>query len=367
MRALPLSRRHFLASTLAGLTSAAGLATSACGPQHSSSPSSSSSGPTGNRSEGDTSSQIAGKLLYVADADIWLWERGSARRLTRDRISRQPVWSSDGKRIAHVKIDVSSSELWVMDGDSANARPLTTNYSTVLTRNNWAFRPAWWPDGSRLLYLSEETTNDLMIWQVGLDGKNRKPFLTVNDFEGGFDAPAISPDGKRLLAVRYHTEGARSQLFSYQLPSGPWRQLTEHPEGAYDPAWSADSTRVAYTARAKGKHDVWMMNADGSGAVPATDGGACRAPCWSPDGQQIAYVSGETGKFDVWVSPVPETPPAVLPAASGGAVPERAAQALPASPSAASTASARVTKPRPGRAVTKGVNLDAVSGISWSK
>ena len=347
MHALPLSRRRFLASTLAGLAGAAGLATSGCGPQQSSSPPSFPSGPTSDGAKGASSSQITGKLLYVADADIWLWERGSSRRLTRDRVSRQPVWSSDGKRIAHVKIDVSSSELWVMDGDSTNARPLTTNFSTVLTRNNWAFRPAWWPDGSRLLYLSEETTNDLMIWQVSLDGKNRKPFLTVNDFEGGLDTPAVSPDGKRLLAVRYHTEGARPQIFSYQLPGGPWRQLTEHSEGSYDPAWSADSTRVAYTARAKSKHDVWMTNADGSAAVPVTESGACRAPCWSPDGRQIAYVSGETGKFDVWVSSVPE--------------------ALPVAPSASSQNFGPVPKPRPGRAVIKGVNLDAVSGISWSK
>ena len=271
---------------------------------------------------------VAGRLLFVADADLHLWERGGVRRLTRDRISRQPAWSPDAKKIAHVKIDVSSSELWVMDADGAQPRQLTDNYSRTITKNNWAFRPAWWPDGSRLLFLSEATTNDLMIWQVQPDGKNLRPYVTIGDFEGGLDMPSVSPDGKRLLAVSYRTPGVKSQVFSYALPSGPWRQLTEHPDGAYDPAWSPDGTRFAYTVRNKGRHDVWVASADGTTAQALTDAGVCRAPCWSPDGQQVAYVSGEGSAFDVWVVP-----------STGGAK----------------------------RQLTKGLNVDAVSGLSWAR
>ncbi|HEU5316888.1 MAG TPA: hypothetical protein VFX49_12330 [Chloroflexota bacterium] len=271
---------------------------------------------------------LAGRLLFMADADLQLWERGATRRLTRDRISRQPVWSPDGKKIAHIKIDVSSSELWVMDADGSQPRQLTDNYSKIVTKNNWAFRPRWWPDGSRLLFLSEAKTNDLMIWQVQPDGRNLRPYVTIPDFEGGLDMPSVSPDAKRLLAVSYRTPGVTSQVFSYALPSGPWRQLTEHPEGAYDATWSPDGTRFAYTVRAKGRHDVWVASADGASAQGLTDAGACRAPCWSPDGQQIAYVSGEGGAFDVWVAP-----------AAGGAK----------------------------RQVTKGLNVDAVSGLSWTR
>jgi TolB protein len=354
MSAPARTRRSFLG--LGALSAGAALA--ACGP--------SAGGPA---SPGDTARGLgpaaqsnapvlSGKLLYVADSDVWTWERGSARRLTQDRVSRQPVWSPDGKRIAHVKIDVSSSELWVMDADSANSRALTNNFSTTVNKNNWAFRPTWWPDGSRLLYLSEETTNDLMIWQIGVDGKNRRTFLAVPDFEGGLDMPAVSPDAKRLVAVSYRTTGARSQVSSYTLPSGPWRQLTEHPEGAYDPVWSPDGTRIAYTVRNKGRHDVWVMTADGSAAVPITDAGVCRAPCWSPDGQQLAYVSAEGGPMDVWVSSVPATLRAATPAASASGA-SRSATAVPTAVVA--------TKPPPGQRVTRGLNVDAVSGLSWAK
>ena len=283
-----------------------------------------------------TASSVTGRLLYVADSDLWLWQNGTSRRLTRDRISRQPAWSPDGKKIAHVKIDVSSSDLWLMDADGANARQLTDNYSKQLNRNNWAFRPVWWPDGSRLLFLSEEATNDLMIWHVQPDGKNRRTFLSVPDFEGGLDMPSVSPDAKRLLSVSYRTPGVKPQVFSYSLPSGPWRPLTDHPDGAYDPIWSPDGTRFAYVVRNKGRHDVWVASADGATAQALTESGACRAPCWSPDGQQVAYLSSEAGAFDIWTAAAPSGP--------------------------ASSANA------PGRRqMTKGLNADAVSGLSWAK
>ena len=281
---------------------------------------------------------VTGKLLYVADSDLWLWHNGAKGRLTRDRISRQPAWSPDGKKIAHVKIDVSSSELWLMDADGGNPRQLTENYSKQLNRNNWAFRPTWWPDGSRLLFLGEEATNDLMIWQVQPDGKNRSTFLSVPDFEGGLDMPSVAPDAKRLLAVSYRTPSVKPQVFSYTLPNGPWRPLTDHPEGAYDPIWSPDGARFAYVVRNKGRHDVWVASADGSTAQSVTESGACRAPCWSPDGQQLAYLSSESGPFDIWTVQVP--------LASSGTSPITGASR---------------------RQLTKGLNADAVSGLSWAK
>ncbi len=343
----PATRRRFLVGALAAPLAAVG---AACGPR--------AAGGTAGAATADRegavpaaealtkgSPSVAGRLLYVGDANIWWWEKGAVRRLTNDRVSRQPAWSPDGKRIAHVKIDVSSSELWVMDADGSNSRQLTQNYNQALTRNNWAFRPAWWPDGSRLLYLSEEASNDLMVWQIGLDGKNRRPFLTVPDGDGGLDMPSVSPGGRRLALISYRGPGLRSQVWTYDLPSGPLRQLTEAAEGAYDPVWSPDGTRIAYVERNKGKHDLWVMGADGADPRPVTDTGACRAPCWSPDGQHLAYLSMAGGGFELWAMPAPAVAP--LPARAAGAAPAE----QPAAP----------------RQLTRDALADAVSGLSWNK
>jgi TolB protein len=280
-----------------------------------------------------------------------VWEKGRARQLTGDRISRQPSWSPDGKRIAHVKIDVNSSEIWVMDADGSNSRQLTHSYDPILTKNNWVFRPVWWPDASRLLFVTEEGTNDLMVWQIGLDGKNRRPFLTVPDGDGGLDMPAISPDGKRLALISYRGPALRSQVWTYGLSNGPWRQLTETSEGAYDPAWSPDGTRIAYAVRNAGKHDLWVMDADGGNQRQLTTAGGCRAPCWSPDGQQLAYLAVDGNAFDLWAMPAPAK---AVEAAAGSVAPIASPAANP-------------TNPAPAVRLTRGAQIDAVSGLSWTK
>ncbi|MGH2370115.1 MAG: LpqB family beta-propeller domain-containing protein [Chloroflexota bacterium] len=354
-------RKHFAAG--AALAGAAALVT--CGPKSpmdgpaglatGDAQGSGSNGSTADRHRTGAAANLAGRLLYVGDSDIWLWQQGNARRLTRDRVSRQPAWSPDGQQIAHVKIDVNSSELWVMDADGANSRQLTHNYSSERVRNNWAFRPVWWPDGTRLLYLTEETTHDLMLWQITLDGRTRRPFLTIPDMEGGIDMPSISPDGTRLAIVTYRGPGVRSQVWTYTLPNGPWRQLTEWPDGAYDPAWSPDGTRLAYTRRHDGRHDVWLMDADGANPQPVTESGAARAPCWSPDGRSLAFISAETGGFDLWVAPVPlPLPPLPAPTATAATAP------------AAGGARAGKAKLPAARQLTRGADLDAVSGLSWT-
>src|SRR5262249_4148756 len=104
LRTSPVLSRRRLAARLgavAALAAPGGLA--ACAP-----PLRGLSGGTGEPGPGEVrrsqAADLPGRILYVGDSDIWLWERGAARRLTGDRISRQPVWSPDGKWIAHIKL-----------------------------------------------------------------------------------------------------------------------------------------------------------------------------------------------------------------------------------------------------------------------
>ena len=51
-----------------------------------------------------------------------------------------------------------------------------------------------------------------------------------------------------------------------------------------DPAWSPDGAKLAFA----GDSGIFLMNADGTGAVQLTTGGM--EPSWSPDGSRIAFV-----------------------------------------------------------------------------
>ena len=114
------------------------------------------------------------------------------------------------------------------------------------------------------------------------------------DREGRIDGPSLSPDGVRLAAITYRAQGGKGQVWAYTFPGGPWQQLTDEADGAYDPAWSPDGTRLAYVVRRGGRHDVWLMDANGSNPVPLL-GVAARAPCWFRTGSGWRSSPGRAG------------------------------------------------------------------------
>jgi dipeptidyl aminopeptidase/acylaminoacyl peptidase len=72
------------------------------------------------------------------------------------------------------------------------------------------------------------------------------------------------------------------------------------------PDWSPDGTQIVFSKYAAGSEgDIWVMNADGSGAQNVTSDAALDyGPSWSPDGTQIAfsrYVNLPSGPADIWV------------------------------------------------------------------
>jgi Tol biopolymer transport system component len=310
----------------------------------------------------NAAASLPGRLLFVADANVWLLERGQLRAVTTDRVSRQPSWSRDGLHIALTKLWTSGADLWTMDADGRNAQELTDFTYRQDAQQNYALQPIWSADNSRLYFLSQEGTPDTQLWQVTLADKRRQRFLAHGERFGGIDRPRLSPDGRTLAVASFQPgrgnggQTHRSQIWTYTLPSGPWRQLTEAPGGAYDPEWAPDG-RLAYVVRAPdagrstGRHDVWTMRADGTGQRPITTSGLNRAPSWAPDGTWLAFLSARTGTFDVWAVPMTsDAAPALGIGASTTAV---------SSPTAAPLAVARQ--------VTQNGALDTTSGLAWGR
>ena len=120
------------------------------------------------------------------------------------------------------------------------------------------------------------------------------------------DAPALSPDGKRVVYVvksiepRADTPGEwdyRTHLWIAATDgSAPPRQLTFGAGNDGDPVWSPEGDRLAFTRAAeRGRGQIHVLPLGGGEAAPLTkaETGAAR-PRWSPDGKRILFSSSLT-------------------------------------------------------------------------
>ena len=110
--------------------------------------------------------------------------------------------------------------------------------------------PTLSPDGNRAVFVLtrpdlEEDAYLSSLWSVPTDGSDHPARLTRGDRDNG---AVHSPDGRWIAFLR-PDEDKRPQIHVLPADGGePWK-ITDHPLGAENPAWSPDSTRIAYTAR----------------------------------------------------------------------------------------------------------------------
>jgi Tol biopolymer transport system component len=92
-------------------------------------------------------------------------------------------WSPDGKTLSfETDRDGDDWDIYLMDADGSNPRPLTANSSND-------YGQTWSPDGRWLVYLSNADGDD-EIFIIDRDGKNQQR-LTDNDYNEGL--PAWAP------------------------------------------------------------------------------------------------------------------------------------------------------------------------------
>ncbi len=253
--------------------------------------------------------------------------------------SASPAWSPNGAKIAFESfralngsnLAIPAANIWVMNADGSNAIPLTRlNAETVSSIHS-----DWSPDGTKIAYDSTRAldgrdlaVNSVNIWVMNADGTGGVPLTTLRATAASSVSPVWSPDGKKIL----YTSSRALNGFDVAIParniwvmnadgSGSQPLTTHMAASSSNPAWSPDGTKIAYTsARAlDGSNDVgaaniWVMNADGSGATPLTRittafGLTTVSPLWSPDGRKIAYVSSRaldgsdngSSMLNIWV------------------------------------------------------------------
>lgn len=204
-----------------------------------------------------------------------------------------PAWSPDGSQIVFASEETSGFRaLFVINVDGTSLRQLTDGSGND-------FSPAWSPDGTQIAFgtYRQETGNG-DIYLMNADGSNQRALTTHPGFDG---EPVWSPDGSRIAF--YSDRNGQRDIYVMDADGANLAQLTNSPASQQDPVWSPDGSRIAYHAwDENGIGDIYMMNADGSEPVQLTDGPTSNhSPAWSPDGTRIAYASELNDQTDIYV------------------------------------------------------------------
>lgn len=111
--------------------------------------------------------------------------------------------------------------------------------------------------------------------------------------------PAFSPDSSRLAYVSYR--GGTPEIYVAEVAAGRSHKLTEGAQ-SFAPSWSPDGSRIAYASNVTGNMEIWVANADGSGAHNVSSSVAAdTAPTWSPSGRELAFTSNRGGTPQIWL------------------------------------------------------------------
>lgn len=106
-------------------------------------------------------------------------------------------------------------------------------------------------------------------------------------------AQNAAPNGGPPLGVEIP---GGSEIFKMRSDGSGKVNLSNHPSGEFDGAWSPDGRHVAFSSGRNGNLDIFIMRDDGKGVRQLTSDVADESqPRWSPDAQRIVYRSRKDG------------------------------------------------------------------------
>ena len=220
------------------------------------------------------------KQIMPATADTWGFSWTPDNRL---------VFSTD---------QTGEAEIWIIDADGANAKPLTNDHTFKQV-------PVVSADGRYIVYASVAETNRLE--RIDINGGNRSILAPAI----GADNPDISLDSKWVLFSAYI--GGESKIMRIPIEGGEPQILTQYKatepryshDGKYFACFTPNETTGFWTklaiVPAEGGQPIKILD-----APPRTNLG--RGPVWTPDGKGITVVIAEGEKQNLWLLPVDGSP-----------------------------------------------------------
>jgi len=186
----------------------------------------------------------------------------------------------------------------IVNPDGSGKVPLTQ----ALRNNRSTERhPVFSPDGSTILFTSN-ASGSFELHTMDPSGANVRQ-LTTTSGQGRSTTGSYSRDGTRIVYVVEQPRGG-SNIWIMNADGTGAQQLTDTPDRDTSPEFSPDGTKIVFDSNRDGQRNIYVMDVDGTNRVQLTTGSINFDPSFSPDGSKIVFASTRFsggGRQDVWL------------------------------------------------------------------